>query len=395
MGTLTSNLRCSSYALVDPYIDREQTLAKHFILRSYLQALAFKVLRHWDVAYVDGFSGPWKSETPDFSDSSFMIAIQVLKDAQKRLEAEFGIRRSVRCFFSESDPTAYRQLAAAVAPHNAPQRRFEVRTFEGKFESAVPEIHSFVAHSFPLIFIDPTGWTGYPFQKMAPLFQRSKCEVLINFMYSFVSRFITHPDPKITATLNPILGGPGWRDRLDPQLDLGPAVEKLFRESLQAAGNFAYVVSTRIDKSTVDRPHFFLAYGTKDRAGLKAFRETEYRALREHARQRSAAKTRQRESKTGTVELFPHFEADQKEASIDEVVSEQKELAKARLIAWLEQQGPQSFSQVTDMLLQTFMLRETNVKDVCLDLHKEGAILNTWAPANRKPTDASRIALVR
>ena len=65
------------------YIDREQTQAKHFILRGYLQELAFKVLRGRDIAYVDGFSGPWESKTADFSDTSFMIAIGVLKDAQR------------------------------------------------------------------------------------------------------------------------------------------------------------------------------------------------------------------------------------------------------------------------------------------------------------------------
>ena len=32
------------------YIDREQTQAKHFILRGYLQELAYKVLRSWDIA---------------------------------------------------------------------------------------------------------------------------------------------------------------------------------------------------------------------------------------------------------------------------------------------------------------------------------------------------------
>ena len=45
----------------DPYSGREQTQAKHFILRRYLQALAFKVLSFQDITYVDGFSGPWKT----------------------------------------------------------------------------------------------------------------------------------------------------------------------------------------------------------------------------------------------------------------------------------------------------------------------------------------------
>lgn len=51
--------------MTDPYTGREQTKAKHFILKRYLQALAFKVLRYFDITYVDGFSGPWKTQTED------------------------------------------------------------------------------------------------------------------------------------------------------------------------------------------------------------------------------------------------------------------------------------------------------------------------------------------
>lgn len=47
--------------VTDPYSGREQTEAKHFILRRYLQELAFKVLTFQDITYVDGFSGPWET----------------------------------------------------------------------------------------------------------------------------------------------------------------------------------------------------------------------------------------------------------------------------------------------------------------------------------------------
>jgi three-Cys-motif partner protein len=171
----------------DPYSGREQTGAKHFILKSYLQALAFKVLTFSDLTYVDGFSGPWETQTENFSDSSFMIAITVLRDAQKQILARTGHRRRIRCFFSENDPEAYALLQGAVTEFHRPAEGFEIKTFEGRFEDAVGEIQSFVGTSFPLIFIDPTGWKGYPFDRIRPLFARAKCEVLINFMYDFIS----------------------------------------------------------------------------------------------------------------------------------------------------------------------------------------------------------------
>ena len=148
------------------------------------------------------------------------------------------------------------------------------------------------------------------------------------------------------------------------------------------------MVSTRIDKSIQDRPHFFLAYGTKNRAGLKAFRETEYKALRQHAKNRSTARTRKRDELVNTLSLFADFDAAQKEASIDDLVDEQKALAKGMLLQILST-APSGIAFVTilDALLQAFMLRETNVKDICVELAKEGKVKNTWGRGVRKPTD--------
>ena len=379
--------------MTDPYAGREQTKAKHYILRHYLQELAFKVLRFSDIAYVDGFSGPWESKTGDFADSSFMIAISVLCDAQRLVGEQTGKRRRICCFFSESNRTAFDQLAAAVAPFHRPEEQFEIKTFLGRFEDAVGDIESFVGNSFPLIFIDPTGWTGYPFEKIKRLFARAKCEVLINFMYEFVNRFSNSDDEETVASLDPILGGPGWREKLDMSLPRGLAVEKLFRETLKSVCGFDFVVSTRIDKSTAERPHFFIAYGTKSREGLKAFRKTEFAALRAHEKNRANARQRKREERTRVGDMFAAYETAVQEESIDDLVDRHKAMAKRELVKMLEQRGEMQFSRVVTALLQGHMLRETNVRDICVELSNAGVIENNWGTGNRKPRDTNVIRL--
>ena len=376
----------------DAYFDREQTKAKHFILKRYLQALAFKVLRFSDITYVDGFSGPWKTKTEDFVDSSFMIAIDVLRDAQQKIGVQTG-RRKIRCFFSENNPQAYAKLTSAISPFNRPSEGFEIKTYYGEFESAISEIQTFIGQSFPLIFIDPTGWTGYSLNKIGPLFDRPKCEVLINFMYDFVNRAASMSDEKTIASLNSILGGPDWEDRLDRNLPRGRAVEKLFRDNLTLAGNFHSVVSTKIDRPTADRPHFFIAYGTKSREGLKAFRETEYEALKANARDRAGAKERKREDRSGIANLFRDFDADVQETTIDEIVEEQKALAAQETLKMLRERGSRSFVNIWETILRGHMLRVTNVKDICVHLAKAGLIENTWGGGNRKPQDQDTIKL--
>lgn len=377
--------------MADVYEDREQTQAKHFILRRYLQALAFKILRICDLTYVDGFSGPWKTKSEDFSDSSFKIAITLLKDAQQRITEETGRRPRVRCFFSEVEPAAFAQLHAAVVPFHQPEQGFEVKTYQGMFEHAVPEIRSFVGRSFALIFIDPTGWAGYPFDKLKSLFAPRMCEVLINFMYSFISRFVDAEDEGIVESLNPILGGPGWRSRLDPTLPRGEAVLKLFRASLKAAGEFEYVVATKIDKATEDRPHFFMAYGTKAYKGLTTFRDVEYLALRVHAANRAMAKGRKSEAKTGIQDMFTAHDAVVREASIDDDVAMEVMRAKALALTMLRD-GPRKFSKLAGSLMENFMLRETNVKGLLVELSREGELQNIWR-GNSKPQQDEIIRL--
>jgi len=379
--------------VTDPYSGREQTKAKHFILKRYLQALAFKVLRFYDITYVDGFSGPWETKTEDFLDSSFMIAISVLKDAQQKIEIQTGRRPKIRCFFSENNRQAYTKLATAIAAFHKPEEDFEIKTYCGEFESAISEIQTFISSSFPLIFIDPTGWTGYSFNKIGALFNRPKCEVLINFMYDFVNRAASMSDAKTISSLDPILGGPGWEIRLDPSLPRGRAVEKLFRDNLAIVGNFDFVVSTKIDRPTADRPHFFVVYGTKSRAGLKAFRETEYNALKLNARDRADAKERKRERRSGSSDLFLGLDADVQETTIDEIVEEQKALASHEVLNILHEFGPISFSELWEMILRAYMLRVTNVKDICVDLAKSGAIEQPWGGGARKPRDQDAIKL--
>ena len=91
--------------------------------------------------------------------------------------------------------------------------------------------------------------------------------------------------------------------------------------------------------------------------------------------------------------MFAGHRAELSEATVEEIVAEQKRLAAARILELLAQQGPLKFSQIVSALLQPFMLRKTNVKDICVDLAKAGKIENVWGSGNRKPRDEDVIRL--
>ena len=104
-----------------------------------------------------------------------------------------------------------------------------------------------------------------------------------------------------------------------------------------------------------------------------------------------AAGVREERSKMG--DLLSGHHADIEEANFDKVIEEQKALAADDLVGALSFVSPQNFSDVVVRLLQAYMLRETNVKDICIDLAKAGKIESTWGDGNRKPSDRSLIKL--
>ena len=55
--------------------------------------------------------------------------------------------------------------------------------------------------------------------------------------------------------------------------------------------------------------------------------------------------------------------------------------------------GAFQFSAVMAGLLQAYMLRETNVKDICVTLAKDNQIEMTWGRGARKPKDGDLIRL--
>jgi three-Cys-motif partner protein len=381
--------------MVDPYSEREQTLTKHFLLRSYLQTLVYKLFHggQKSITFVDGFSGPWKSQTEDFADSSFMIAINVLRAAHFQMR-EIGKPKTTKCFFVEKNAKSYTLLKQAVERFHSPNDDFHIQTYHGEFESAADRIVEYVGQSFALVFIDPTGWTGYTYSAIGPILKHEPGEVLINFMFDFVNRAAGMSDPKTIKSLDAIFGGTGWKSRIQAGAPVGTELERIFREVLREAGNYKYVLSTRIDKATADRPHFCIAYGTRAVAGLKAFREVEHNALKGHQELRVRAKQTKREVRTQQVELFsPELISD---TSFAVLVSVEKQAAKAWIQELLRARGrPIQFGVLVPAVLERFIVRETVAKDICVELAEAAIIKNTWkAAGKKKPLDSSTIELL-
>jgi len=366
-----------------PYEGREQTEAKHFILKLYLKRLAMILLEgnFPTLSYVDGFSGPWESRTEDFSDTSFKIALTVLSETAQFFR-DRGKPKEIRCFFVEKDKNSFDKLRTEVEKYNQPHRGFIAQASNSQFLDAIPDIQRFTRNSFTLIFIDPKGWTGYDLGKLGPLLSKLEGEVLLNFMFDFINRFTSSQDEPTVESFEPILGK-DWRIKLqDSPLPKGEAAEALFLENLKTAGRYKYVLSTKIEKTHERRTHFSLIYATRKYAGLKTFRDIENKALSVHEDNLSTVRTEAKLHKSGQTSLFPET------GSFGQLQATAKLNTKKYIESRVQSVSKISFEALAAETMEKFMVRETQIKDICVELSQRGKIEATWKQGSnrrRKP----------
>ncbi|MBW8878440.1 MAG: three-Cys-motif partner protein TcmP [Acidobacteria bacterium] len=285
------------------YERREQTRVKHDILRHYLERFAHIVAHKWEsITYIDGFAGPWNVRSPDLKDSSFAIALDELRKA-RATHREKGKNLRLRCFFLEEDRAAYQQLESfAEGVKDA-----EIKPQNGSFEQSVSSILKFIREgaqgTFPFIFIDPTGWTGFACHRISPLLKLDPGEVLINFMTSHIRRFLK--DENSRQSFEELFGSAEVRDRVAGLTgqDLDDALVREYRGMLRREGRFTHVLPAIVLHPEIDRPHFHLIYATRHPKGVEVFKEAEKAAMQEMERLREGAQRRKREERTGQTEL--------------------------------------------------------------------------------------------
>ncbi len=288
------------------YAGREQTLVKHFILRKYLERFAHIVGTRWDtLTYVDCFSGPWNVKSEDFQDSSFAIALEQLRKARATHRVK-GRTLRLRCFFLESDPAAYAKLRQFTDQITDA----EIGLQNKKLEDAIPAIVDFVKNggqqSFPFIFIDPTGWTGFEMATIAPLLGLDPGEVLINFMTGHIRRFIESPQDQTQESFVKLFGSQSFKADIEglSKRDREDAVVAAYCQNVRKTGAFQYVCSAMVLHPERARTHFHLIYATRDPKGVEVFKAVEKQAMAIMEKVRAEARQRRREEKTGQTELY-------------------------------------------------------------------------------------------
>jgi len=251
------------------------TKAKHDILRGYLGAW-FPILAkvHGRILYVDGFAGPGEYEGGE--PGSPIIALNVAKN--HNLLSRFG-NRELAFYFIEKDEERLKNLNKKVNELDLPSNfkvRAECGTFEDSFGSLIREIAEQgkkLAPSF--IFIDPFGPTGFPMILIKRISQQKRSEVLINFNYQDLNRWLLS-SPANHKYLDDIYGSDAWRQALNITVskDKEEFLRQKYQEVLESLG---WKVRPFQMINVHNQTQYYLFFATGNPRGMMAMKDAMWR----------------------------------------------------------------------------------------------------------------------
>ena len=256
------------------------TLGKHDLLQGYLRAW-FPILaqgKNSRVTFLDGFAGPgvYKDGQP----GSPIIAVQTLvehKSFNKLCDTYFEF------IFVEERSDRFSSLKAELG-------RFWDRQPAGKPTNigVVLQNHSFVDIARQLIssdhlqndpvlaFVDPFGWSGVPMDTISTLLSSGQSEVLFNFAYDSVNRFVDDNRPEIARHFPSLFGTDREEHREARSLEgekRKTYLHDLYLDQLKKRGGFRYVRSFELIDSKRGRTAYYLMFGTRHHKGLEVMKD--------------------------------------------------------------------------------------------------------------------------
>ncbi|MEA1964879.1 MAG: three-Cys-motif partner protein TcmP [Candidatus Aerophobetes bacterium] len=246
------------------------TQAKHAILDRYLKAwLPIMSSISGRIVYIDGFAGPGKyldERGQPTIDGSPLIAINAARKHRLPLNAE------ILFLFIEAKHDRCEYLKNLLKSIDFPQNmRYEA--IEGKFDETLSSLFDYLDKQKEYLapafaFIDPFGYSDTPFSLVKRIMKNPKCEVLINFMYHDINRFIS--DLNKAKHFDLLFGTEAWREIAtlkDPQ-ERKLKTLNLYQKELEEEAKIKYVrFFEMINKS--NQTEYFLFFGTNNLEGLR------------------------------------------------------------------------------------------------------------------------------
>ncbi|MGB3478759.1 MAG: three-Cys-motif partner protein TcmP [bacterium] len=235
---------------------KPQTISKHNIFENYLDPWA-KILstRSWikDIYYIDAFAGTGKY-TRTGEAGSPVIAGNILLRYQKS-----GCK--FHCICVEKEPKRYNILENSVKQFKG---KLDVETYNGEFLSFIQTILDRVKNCPAFFFIDPEGFSGMDFDKIEAILDLPSKEILVNFQYNAIQRWLKAP--KVENTITTLFGTSNYK-KCKNEVEL----IELYKKQLRQTQAFVWYFKNKFPNK--NRTLYYLIYATKDIIGFKIMKD--------------------------------------------------------------------------------------------------------------------------
>lgn len=239
------------------------TLAKHEILKSYLQAW-FPILGNFKaLTIIDGFCGPGRYAGGE--PGSPLIEVEVAKNQIK------FVKGSVNFWFVDENSKRLENLDRELSSIKLPPN-FKINKKHGKFNQVLEEENDIKndLKNFPtFVLIDPFGFADIPFSLVHEILSYPQNELMVTFMVDSINRWLEHPD---TVIREHIIKYFGTEECLEIAKQSGRAqkLRELYQKQLKNIAGFVRFFEM---KNFKNRTIYYLFFATNHKLGFLKMKE--------------------------------------------------------------------------------------------------------------------------
>ena len=234
-----------------------QTVSKHNIFENYLEPWV-KIIskQQWvkDAYYVDAFAGTGKYINTDEVGSP-VIAANILFKYQKP-----ACKFHCRCI--EKNPKRYKILQDSLKQFEG---KLDIEKYNGEFLVFIDAVLKEINKSPAFFFIDPEGFSGMDFDKIEAILNSPYKEILINFQYNAIQRWLKAP--KVKNTITKLFGTSDDYKKAKKEIDL----IELYKKQIRQTGAFVWYFRNKFPKK--NRTFYYLVYATRNITGFKIMKD--------------------------------------------------------------------------------------------------------------------------
>lgn len=244
-------------------------------LRSYLAILGSS--QRGEILYIDGFAGP--GSYTNLTQGSPLKAVTSAHQTRSMLGERWkaGV---LHMAFIEADKKRFNHLCSKLEPFRN-NSQIKIYTYHSLFVEGLKRIRQEVPDPFNkrnplLVFIDPFGATGAPFEVVAELLHSPCSEILLNLDADGITRILQAGKAANHETnLDQIFGSPSWREVLQGRLsqdEMAARILKFYKQNLLSLPNVDYVFPFEM-RSTSQTLNYYLVFASQHYRGLEKMKE--------------------------------------------------------------------------------------------------------------------------